>query len=94
MVPKRRDSGFFRTDLELLLKELGVETVVMTGLHTHMCVRHTSADAYCLGFEVAVASDATDAFTEADYQNGMEYLKAVYGAKVYTVDELKEIFSA
>ncbi len=94
VVPKRRYSGFFRTDLELLLKELGVETVVMTGLHTHMCVRHTSADAYCLGFEVAVASDATDAFTEVDYQNGMEYLKAVYGAKVYTVDELKEIFSA
>ena len=94
VVSKRRYSGFFRTDLELLLKELGVETVVMTGLHTHMCVRHTSADAYCLGFEVAVASDATDAFTEADYQNGMEYLKAVYGAKVYTVDELKEIFSA
>lgn len=94
VVPKRRYSGFFRTDLELLLKELGAETVVMTGLHTHMCVRHTSADAYCLGFEVAVASDATDAFTEADYQNGMEYLKTVYGAKVYTVDELKEIFSA
>lgn len=35
VVPKRRYSGFFRTDLELLLKELGVETVIMTGLHTH-----------------------------------------------------------
>jgi len=94
VVPKRRYSGFFRTDLELLLKELGVETVIMTGLHTHMCVRHTSADAYCLGFNVAVASDATDAFTEEDYQNGIAYLKSVYGAEVYTVDELKAIFEA
>ena len=43
VVPKRRYSGFFQTDLDILLKELGVETVVMTGLHAHMCVRHTSA---------------------------------------------------
>ena len=94
VVPKRRYSGFFRTDLELLLKELGVETVIMTGLHTHMCVRHTSADAYCLGFQVVVASDATDSFTEEDYRSGIEYLKSVYGAEVYTVDELKAMFRA
>lgn len=92
VVPKRRYSGFFRTDLELLLKELGIETVIMTGLHTHMCVRHTSADAYCLGYEVVVASDATDSFTEADYTSGIEYLKSVYGAKVYTVDQLAAEF--
>ena len=45
VVPKRRYSGFFQTDLDILLRELGVKTLVMTGLHTHMCVRHTSADA-------------------------------------------------
>ncbi len=92
IVPKRRYSGFFRTDLDLLLRELGVDTVVMTGLHTHMCVRHTSADAYCLGYNVVVASDATDSFTQEDYDGGIKYLKEVYGATVYTVDELVEIF--
>jgi nicotinamidase-related amidase len=92
VVPKRRYSGFFRTDLELLLQELGIETVIMTGLHTHMCVRHTSADAYCLGYEIVVASDATDAFTEEDYKSGLEYLKTVYGAKVFTVAELSKFF--
>ena len=94
VVPKRRYSGFFRTDLDLLLKELGIETVIMTGLHAHMCVRHTSADAYCLGYEVVVASDATDSFTEEDYVSGIAYLKNVYGAAVYTVDELKAFFEA
>ena len=93
VVPKRRYSGFFHTDLDLLLKELGVDTVIMTGLHTHMCVRHTSADAYCLGYNVVVASDATDSFTEEDYVSGIAYLKAVYGAEVYTVDELCEEFA-
>ncbi len=93
VVPKRRYSGFFHTDLDLLLHELGVDTVVMTGLHTHMCVRHTSADAYCLGYNVVVASDATDAFAEEDYKSGIKYLKEVYGARVYTVDELLEQFA-
>ena len=92
VVPKRRYSGFFRTDMELLLNELGVDTLIMTGLHTHMCVRHTTADAYCLGFNIIVASDATDAFTEQDYTYGIEYLKTVYGAEVYTVDQLVKMF--
>lgn len=93
VVPKRRYSGFFHTDLDLLLKELGIETVIMTGLHTHMCVRHTSADAYCLGYDVVVAKDATDSFTKEDYELGLKYLKEVYDAKIYSVDDLVEFFN-
>ncbi len=93
VVPKRRYSGFFQTDLDILLKELGVNTVIMTGLHTHMCVRHTSADAYCLGYDVVVAKEATDSFTEQDYLSGLAYLKTCYGADAYTNAELIEAFS-
>ena len=92
VVPKRRYSGFFHTDLELLLKELGVDTVIMTGLHTHMCVRHTSADAYQSGFNVVVAKDATDSFTLEDYEYGLKYLKEVYGAEITDVDTLIKNF--
>ena len=88
VVPKRRYSGFFHTDLDLLLKELGIDTVIMTGLHTHMCVRHTSADAYQLGYSVVVAKDATDSFTQEDYDYGIKYLKEVYGAEITDVAAL------
>lgn len=88
VVPKRRYSGFFQTDLKLLLDELGVDTVIMTGLHTHMCVRHTSADAYQYGFNVVVAKDATDAFTEEDYLYGLKYLKETYDATILDVDTI------
>ena len=91
VVPKRRYSGFFQTDLDITLKELGVQTVVMTGLHTHMCVRHTSADAYSLGYDVVVAKEATDSFTEEDYISGLAYLKTCYGADAYTNEELIEM---
>ena len=88
VVPKRRYSGFFHTDLDLLLKELGVDTVILTGLHAHMCVRHTAADAYQLGYGIVVAKDATDSFTEEDYLYGIKYLKEVYGAEITDVDSL------
>lgn len=92
VVPKRRYSGFFQTDLDILLKELGVKTVIMTGLHAHMCVRHTSADAYCLGYNVVVAKEATDSFTEEDYKIGLAYLKTCYGADAYSNKELIAAF--
>lgn len=88
IVPKRRYSGFFQTDLKLLLDELGVDTVIMTGLHTHMCVRHTSADAYQYGYNVVVAKDATDSFTEEDYNYGIKYLNDIYGAEISDVDSI------
>jgi nicotinamidase-related amidase len=92
IVPKRRYSGFFQTDLQLLLNELHVGTVILTGMHAHMCVRHTAADAYYWGYEIVVPSDGVDSFTEEDYQAGLKYLKEVYGAKVVTVDELIKTF--
>ena len=92
VVPKRRYSGFFQTDLDILLKELGVKTVVMTGLHAHMCVRHTSADAYCLGYDVVAAKEAMNSFTEEDYQGGLAYLKTCYGADAYSNEELIAAF--
>jgi nicotinamidase-related amidase len=57
-----------------------------------MCVRHTSADAYCLGYDVVVAKEATDSFTEEDYLNGLAYLKTCYGADAYTNEELIAAF--
>ena len=68
VILKRRYSAFFQTDLDLLLKELGVTTVVITGLHTHMCCRHTAADAFQNNYEVIFANEATNAFTKEDYE--------------------------
>ncbi|HEX2729855.1 MAG TPA: isochorismatase family cysteine hydrolase [Rubrobacteraceae bacterium] len=90
VVPKRRYSGFYGTDLALLLGELEVDTVVLTGLHTNICVRHTAADAFYRGYRVVVPADAVEAFTEEDQSSGLEYLKTVYGAEITDVDALLE----
>jgi nicotinamidase-related amidase len=91
IVPKRTYSGFFETDLDSLLRSLynhqGVDTIVMTGLHTHMCVRHTSADAFFRGYKIIVPEDGVDAFTEEDHKQGLKYFEN-YAVEVTTVDNL------
>ena len=56
-VYKRRYSGFFNTDLDLTLKDMEVDQLVVFGVVTNICVRSTVHDAFFLGYEVAVPAD-------------------------------------
>jgi len=87
-VPKRRYSGFEGTDLNMYLMENKVDEVILCGLHTNICVRHTSADAFYNGYTVSVPEDCVDAFTEKDHKEGLEYLKMAYGARITSSIEL------
>lgn len=87
IVPKHRYSGFFGTEMQLILSKLEVKQVVICGMHAHICVRHTAADAYQWGYNIIIPTDGVEAFTEEDYQYGLSYLENVYFAKITTVDE-------
>ncbi|MBS7614180.1 cysteine hydrolase [Candidatus Bathyarchaeota archaeon] len=92
IVEKRTYSGFYETGLDPLLRSLGVKTVILTGLHTNMCVRHTAADAFFRGYKIIVAKDGVEAFTQEDQDSGLKYLKYVYNAKLeITSDIIKEL---
>jgi nicotinamidase-related amidase len=86
--PKRHYGAFDDTGLTEQLKALGVDEVVITGQHTHICVRHSSYGALRNGFAISVPSDAVCAFEGVDEDEALEYLKMAYGATVTTVDEL------
>lgn len=90
IIHKRRYSGFCGTDLDILLRELGVETLIITGMQAHICVQHTAADAFYLGYRLIVPSDGIEAFTEEILENELGYLKQMYGAEIVTVDEIVE----
>ena len=97
-VEKRTYSGFYETGLDSILRVLydgeGVKTVILCGLHTHMCVRHTAADAFFRGYKIVVASDGVEAFTKEDHEQGLKYLENTYNAKIMSVDEITREFSA
>lgn len=97
VLPKRFYSSFYETGLKSLLDQNGVEEVIITGQHTHICVRHTASDAFNNGFKITVPRDATAMFqlpdqTAEEYERGkqdaLDYLVMVYGAEITTVDEL------
>jgi nicotinamidase-related amidase len=55
---KARHSIFYATQLEYMLRQLGVDHVVLTGQVTEQCILYSALDAYVRHFEVVVAPDA------------------------------------
>lgn len=85
---KRTYSAFFETGLDQLLRSLGVTKLHITGLHTNICDRHTSADAFFRGYGLVIVRDCVEAFDEKTHNEGLEYLKANYGAEIKSADEV------
>ena len=59
LVLKHRQSAFFGTDLETVLRGLGIDTVILSGVTTNVCVLATAIDAGARDLGVILASDLT-----------------------------------
>lgn len=57
IISKRRYSGFFGTDLDLVLREHGIRNVVIVGTKTNCCIRATATDAFYLDYVPYVVRD-------------------------------------
>jgi nicotinamidase-related amidase len=57
-VIKARHSAFYETPLEYLLRQLGIERIMLCGQVTEQCILYSALDAYVRHFEVAIPSDA------------------------------------
>lgn len=90
IIPKRRYSGFFGTSLDLLLRELGIRTLIAVGEDTNICVLHTLADAYFLGYETIVPEDATRTFLCGTQEAGIEHFVKCYGSLITTTADVVE----
>ncbi len=82
--PKRFYGAFDETGLGDVFKQCGVTEVVLTGQHTHCCVRHTAYGAFVRGYGIRVPSDAVCVFPGVDQVAALEYLKTIYGAEITT----------
>lgn len=79
---KTRYSAFAGTDLEMKLKERGIEEVHLVGVCTDICVLHTAVDAYNKGFQVVVYEKAVASFNEQGHAFALEHFRACLGAQV------------
>jgi nicotinamidase-related amidase len=75
ILEKSRDSGFFATRLDEMLQEMGVKTVLVTGLQTQICVQTTAADAFFRGYKVWVPEECVFSIHEEDKKRSLEWMQ-------------------
>ena len=82
---KRHYSAFSGTDLDIRLRERRVDTVILTGVLTDICVLHTAIDAYNLGYQIEVVKPAVASIWPENHAFALGHFKNTLGAKL--VDE-------
>lgn len=93
-VPKRRYSAFFGTDLEILLKGLGAQTLVLCGGLTDVCVHYTFVDAHQHDYHVRVARDVVGGSSQEAHDAALRAMEYLQTGAVRTADEILAAFGA
>ncbi len=82
LVRKRTYDPFFATDLDLLLRQKGIQSLVITGTLANICVLHAAGSASLRGYEVIVPIDTISALNPFDYQTALRQISFVYQGKL------------
>jgi gluconolactonase len=93
VVEKMRMNGFYETRLDILLRGLGANTILITGAWTNMSIEHTARHGADAGYEVVVASDGTSTISEEWHHAALNYAMNNIG-KVATCGEIKTALTA
>jgi len=88
-VVKTRWSAFFATDLDALLRRLGIHKLILTGVQTPNCIRATANDALSLDYATIVLSDATASQTDEIQLSNLRDMAAM-GVEIMTVSQFEQ----
>lgn len=81
-VLKPKHSAFYATPLEILLRYIGVRTLVLTGVTSHQCVLFTANDAYLRDYGLIIPRDCITAPQAQDTRTALAYFQRALGADV------------
>ena len=81
-VLKPKQSAFFGTTLDTLLRELGTTTVILTGIAGDNCVMFSANDAYMRDLKLFIPSDCIASKTEEENQYALHLMKKVVKADI------------
>lgn len=88
-IVRRRVSAFYNTDLEVVLRGLKANTLLLTGMSTARVVESTARDANDRDYNAIVVSDCCDADTHEKHENALKAIADFFG-KVMTAEEVKK----
>lgn len=81
-MPKTRYSAFAGTDLEIKLRERGINELHIIGVCTDICVLHTAVDAYNKGFKIVIPKECVASFNQLGHEWALEHFVSCLGAEV------------
>ena len=90
---KPRFSAFFQTELDLILRRLGVKTVFLAGTTTPNCIRTTCYDGISLEYNIVIIEDCCSSNTEEIQRVNMEDMERVGAVRVMSAAFLAEEYS-
>jgi ureidoacrylate peracid hydrolase len=79
VVIKHRYSAFINTDLNTVLKAKGIESVLVTGVATNVCVETTARDAYMYDYYVTMVGDCAAAYDSKLHETTLENMRRHFG---------------
>jgi nicotinamidase-related amidase len=88
IILKPKNSAFYQTPLDILLKHLGTKRLVIGGLCTNSCVLFTAQDAYMRDLDLFVPCDCVASQCEEDHQNALLQMKTVTKANISSSSSL------
>jgi nicotinamidase-related amidase len=88
VLEKSRYSSFHDTGLEGLLKGLGVNELILVGVTTDICVRHSAADAFFHGFKVIIPRDCVNTISDELQERSLKDMTDLYKAKIVDLEQV------
>jgi nicotinamidase-related amidase len=85
---KPRHSAFYGTPLDFLLDELGIDSLILTGLQAHICVLFSAHDAYLRRYRLWIPAGCVASETAAEERTALRHMAEVTGADIRAVAEL------
>jgi nicotinamidase/pyrazinamidase len=82
IIPKKTYLAFYNTELESALTKLGVDSLILTGCVTHICILFTAVEAVPRGYSVTVPEEAVAGLTKEDHDAALRIMRNVLGVRI------------
>jgi ureidoacrylate peracid hydrolase len=89
VVTKHRYSAFIHTRFESVLRAMRVETLIMTGVSTNVCVESTARDGFMLDYHIVLPQDACAAYSKPAHDMTLYNIDKYFGSVTSTEDVIK-----
>ena len=91
ILDKTRFSAFYNTNLEVILRGLAVDTLIICGVTTEICVESTTRDAFFRDFKISVPEDAVASMDVVRHQGTLRTIQYGFGTVTTTAEVIDSL---